>query len=224
MYAMVRAVMALLTVARLARIMPRAPDVAVWADVLEGAMRAFDIDTPLRAAAFLAQVAHESGELRALVENLNYSAAGLRATWPARFTSDAMARRYARQPERIANYVYANRLGNAGVASGDGWRFRGRGLLQVTGRSNYRSTGEALGLPLEDEPERLEEPEAAALSAGLVWRSRGLNELSDLSGDRIDDAEDFVQITRRLNGGTAGLTSRKAYWAVAKTVLLGPST
>src|ERR1041385_1279298 len=137
-----------LSPAALSRIMPRAPEVAAWSRVLDRAMEEFSIDTPLRKAAFLAQVAYESSELRRLVENLNYSAAGLRSTWPKRFPSDALARAYARQPERIANYVYANRLGNGDVASGDGWRFRGRGLLQVTGRSNYTAVGAALGLPL----------------------------------------------------------------------------
>src|SRR5438046_1146961 len=115
-----------LTPAVLAEIMPRVPDAAGWSLALSAAMSEFAIDTPLRAAAFLAQVAHESSELRALVENLNYSAAGLRSTWPRRFPSDTVARDYARQPERIANYVYAGRLGNGDERSGDGWRFRGR--------------------------------------------------------------------------------------------------
>jgi len=112
-----------------------------------------EVDSPIRMAAFLAQVAHESSELNVLAENLNYSAAGLRATWPKRFTSDAQARSYARQPERIANFVYTSRLGNGDEKSGDGWRFRGRGLLQLTGRSQYRAAGAELDLPLEAQPE-----------------------------------------------------------------------
>jgi putative chitinase len=182
-------------------------------------MEEFDISSPVRMAAFLAQVAHESSELRTLAENLNYSAAGLRATWPKRFTSDAQAQFYARQPERIANFVYASRLGNGDEVSGDGWRFRGRGLIQLTGRSQYRSAGAALKLPLEAQPELLEQPEPAGRSAGLFWLSHGLNDLADLSDDRADDDEDFILITKRINGGTAGLAKRQAYWAVAKQVL-----
>src|SRR5262249_589095 len=208
--------MPLLTSAQLAQIMPRAPNPNVWSAVLDDGMAEFEVNTAVRAAAFLAQVAHESGELRQLVENLNYSAAGLRATWPKRFTSDAMAREYARQPERIANFVYAGRLGNGDEASGDGWRYRGRGRPPITGRSNSGSVGDALGLPLEGDPARLELPEPAARTAGLFWQSRGLNELSDLSGDRVDDDEDFVEITKRINGGTAGLAARKGHWAAAK--------
>jgi putative chitinase len=199
--------------------MPGAPDLATWTDILNSSMEEFAIDSPPRMAAFLAQVAHESAELHALAENLNYSAAGLRSTWPKRFRSVDMARSYERQPERIANFVYANRLGNGDEASGDGWRFRGRGLLQVTGRSHYRSTGTDLGLPLEDQPELLEQPEPAGRSAGLFWSSTGLNELADLSGDQVHDDEDFILITKRINGGIAGLANRKAYWTVAKGVL-----
>src|SRR5262249_45263268 len=159
--------MPLLNSAQLAQVMPRAPNPNVWSAVLDDAMAEFEINTAIRAAAFLAQVAQESGELNTLVENLNYSAAGLRATWPNRFTSSAMANAYARQPERIADFVYAGRLGNGNEASGDGWRFRGRGLLQITGRSNYQAVGQAIGLPLDQDPARLELPEPAARSAGF---------------------------------------------------------
>ena len=115
--------------------------------------------------------------------------------------------------------MYASRLGNGDVASGDGWRFRGRGLLQVTGRANYRSSGLALGLPLEAQPETLEQPRPAARASALYWRSNGLNELSDLSGDRIHDEEDFVAITKRINGGVSGLAQRLRYWKLAKKAL-----
>ena len=126
-----------------------------------------EIDTPARRAAFLAQVGHESSQLTRLVENLNYSAQGLAATWPGRYLGpdgqpNALALRLARNPQAIADNTYATRNGNGDEASGDGWRFRGRGLLQITGRANYRLVGEALGEPLEAEPWRLEQPVPAA--------------------------------------------------------------
>jgi putative chitinase len=182
-------------------------------------MEEFAIDSPPRIAAFLAQVAHESAELRELAENLNYSAPGLRSTWPKRFASDALARAYERQPERIANFVYANRLGNDDEASGDGWLFRGRGLIKITGRSQYRSTGAELDLPLEDRPDLLEQSLPTARSACLFWSSAGLNDLADVSGDQVHDDKNFVLITKRINGSTAGLAKRKAYWSVAKNAL-----
>lgn len=196
--------------------MPRV-DAAQWADPLNLAMARFAIVTPERVAAFLAQIAHESGECRRLVENLNYSAAGLTKTWPHRFPP-AMAAQYAKQPERIANRAYANRLGNGDEASGDGWTFRGRGVLQTTGRSNYRATGVALQMNLEAHPEQLERPLPAALSAAQFWASRGCNALADsVLGD--DDDEDFVRITKIINGGTNGLKERRMYWARARAVL-----
>src|SRR5438874_10983319 len=175
-----------------------------WAAALNAAMERFEINTPPRAAAFLAQIAHESGELQRLVENLNYTAARLCAVWPNRFATIEAARPYEKNPERLANYVYAKRLGNGDGASGDGWRFRGRGLIQLTGRGNYRSCGLAVMLPLEAEPQRLETPEAAALAAAQFWQSRGLNHLADDQNDDNDD-EDFVAIPKIIHGGTAGL-------------------
>ncbi len=207
-----------LTAAQLTAFLPTLQDSARWTVALNAAMERFEIDTPGRAAAFLAQTAHESSEFRQLVENLNYSAAALCRTWPNRFATIAVAQPYERNPELLANYVYAKRLGNGDVASGDGWRFRGRGLIQLTGRGNYRSCGTAVVLPLEAEPERLETPEAAAIAAAQFWQSRGLNHLADDQNDDNDD-EDFVSITKIINGGTAGLTSRRTYWARAKVAL-----
>ncbi|MGH7895659.1 MAG: glycoside hydrolase family 19 protein [Candidatus Binatia bacterium] len=206
-----------LTERQLRAIMPRS-DPTTWLDPLNRAMAEFEIDNRHRVAAFLAQIAHESGELRRVVENLNYSAYGLLRTWPARFPTLERARLYARDPERIADYVYAGRLGNGREASGDGWRYRGRGLIQVTGRGTYREAGTALRLPLEAHPERLASPIPAARSAGWYWKSHLLNPLADdRSGD--DDDEDFVVITRKINGGTTGLRERRAYWARARSVL-----
>jgi putative chitinase len=201
---------------QLAAFLPRLPGQDAWTSALNGAMDRFEINTPARAAAFLAQVAHESTELKDLVENLSYSAKGLVATWPKRFLTLAAAQPYERQPELLANYVYAKRLGNGDTSSGDGWRYRGRGLLHVTGRGNYRACGAALSLPLEDQPELLATPVPAALAAAQFWQSHGCNQLADDRNDDNDD-EDFISITKIVNGGTIGLKSRQQYWARALT-------
>lgn len=202
---------------QLQKIMPRCQADA-WVEPLNQAMTRFEIASPQRMAAFLAQIAHESGELRRLVENLSYSANRLTQVWPNRFPTIEKAQAYANNPERLADYVYAKRLGNGDEASGDGWRFRGRGLIQLTGRGNYRSVGDATGLALEAQPELLEQSGPAALSAAYFWRSHGLNELADDRNDDNDD-EDFVAITVKINGGKAGLAERRAYWSSAKSAL-----
>jgi putative chitinase len=189
-----------LTAAQIVKLFPKCTQQV--AQALAEAMPAARIETLPRIAAFLAQVGHESGGLVRLVENLNYSAPGLAATWPGRFTDTSLATRLARNPEAIANYVYANRLGNGDTVSGDGWRYRGRGLIQVTGRANYAEAGKALMLPLIDEPQLLEQPGPAARSACWFWRTRGCNELAD--------ADQFMQITRKINGGTHGHAERVA--------------
>lgn len=205
-----------LTLAQLQAVMPK-PD-PVWIEPLNAAMKEWAINTPERMAAFLAQIAHESSELRRLEENLNYSAARLRAVWPKRFPNDATAKRYANDPQRLANYVYAGRMGNGDAASGDGWKFRGRGLIQLTGRSNHAAAKAALGLDLIRSPDLLRELLPAARSAGWFWKSRGLNELADTNPEDDDD-EDFVAITSLINGGKAGLADRIAYWGKAKRSL-----
>jgi putative chitinase len=209
------------TEAQLVACLPRVPALAVWHAALTEAMERFQITTPARCAAFLAQVGHESNDCRTLVEDLSYSAGRLAAVWPKRFPTIASAEPYARQPEKLANLVYSRRLGNGDVASGDGWRFRGRGLLQVTGRSNYRAAGAALGIDLETHPEQLEEPLPAALAAANFFASRGCNELADADREDDDD-EDFVRITMLINGGRIGLDDRRARWARAKAALVSP--
>jgi len=178
---------------------------------LKRAMVRFDITSPVREAAFLAQVGHESGGMTRFVENLNYSAAGLQATWPSRFTAEE-AIEYARKPQMIANKVYADRMGNGPESSGEGWKYRGRGLLQITGKDNYEEIGYALNLPLVPVPELLEQEEWAALSAALWWWKNGLNHLADNGL--------FELITRRINGGFHGLSARKELWDKAKEVLV----
>ncbi|MBB4820920.1 putative chitinase [Pseudomonas alcaligenes] len=193
----------------------------VFVSAINRAAARFNITSPVRLAAFLAQVGHESGELTRLVENLNYSAQALANTWPARFAEDPQARvktpnglalRLQRQPEAIANAVYGGRMGNGPAASGDGWCFRGRGLIQLTGRANYSAAGADLGVDLVAHPELLEQPEHAAMAAAWFWGSCGLNELADRG--------DFERITRRINGGLNGLEDRKRIWRRAREVLM----
>jgi len=190
--------------------LPLCRDPAGWAPVLSAAMQHYEINTPARIASFLAQTGHESGQFNRLVESLNYTTPQrLMKVWPKRFPSEAIAAPYVRNEERLANFVYANRLGNGDAASGDGYKYRGRGLIQVTGRSNYAACGKALGLDLLNDPGLLIEPRYAALSAAWFWSSRGLNALADdRTGD--DDLEDFTVITRTINGGTQGLKERLA--------------
>jgi putative chitinase len=208
--------------AQLIAIMPNAVTVAdQFLKPVNDAMARYDIVTPQRQAAFLAQLAHESMELRRTQENLNYSWERLRKIFPKYFRSDVEAQAYDRQRERIGNRVYANRLLNGDEASGDGWRFRGRGPIQVTGRENYRKAGQALGINLESEPDRLLDPATGCLAAAWFWYSRGLNSLAD-----GDNENGFREITRRVNGAHTGLEERAAFWEKARSVLglphLGP--
>lgn len=171
-------------------------------------MSEFEINSPSRVAAFIAQTAHESAGYSAFLENLNYSAQALLNTWPKRFTQESAAL-YARQPEKIANHVYSNRLENGDEANGDGWRYRGRGVIQTTGRINYKACGIGLNLDLIVSPELLEQPLNSFRSAGWYWKSRNCNSFAD-SGD-------FVGLTKAINGGLNGLDDRRVYYTRAKT-------
>jgi putative chitinase len=181
-----------------------------WIDAINAACAKFSIDTKLRLAAFIAQVGHESNRLAAVTENLNYSAAGLQGTWPSRFDS-AKAQACARQPEKIANVVYGGRMGNGPEASGDGWKYRGRGLIQCTGKSNYMAFSQACGVDAVSNPDSLTQPTNAALSAAWFWNSKGLNSYADRS--------DFLSITKRINGGTIGQADREMLYKKAIIVL-----
>lgn len=197
---------------------------AKYASPLRLAMMRYNIDNPNRIRAFLAQIGHESGQLSAVVENLNYSAKGLRATFGKYFKTDAEAEKYARKPEEIANIVYANRLGNGDTKSGDGWRYRGRGLIQITGKSNYNEASKKmyalpLGVDFVDEPELLATPDYAAQSAAWWWENAGLNAVADGLGG-ANDTEVFKQITKRINSGYNGLDDRLAIYERAKTVIV----
>jgi len=166
-----------------------------------------------RAAGFVAQIAHESGGFNFVKENLNYGAAGLMNTFKKYFPNQEIANQYQRQPEKIANRVYANRMGNGDEASGDGYRFCGRGLIQLTGRNNYTKFASDLGISVEDTVAYLETPAGAVSSAGWFWDQNNLNQYCD-SGD-------FVTLTKRINGGTIGLEDRQQHYKLALQLLQG---
>ena len=179
-----------------------------FAGALEAAMKEFSINTPSRVAMFIAQVMHESGKLAFVTENLNYKAESLNAVFPKYFKNAGRdATQYARQPEKIANVVYASRMGNGDEKSGEGYKFRGRGLIQLTGKDNYTKCGAALGKDLIADPSYLESAEGAARSAAWFWNKNGLNALAD--------AGDIVTCTKRINGGTIGLEDRKKHYEEA---------
>jgi putative chitinase len=194
----------------LLRIMPHAGvNARLYLPHLLNAMTEFDINTPARQSAFLAQLAHESGELKCVEENLNYSAEALMRVWPARFPP-TIAAGYARQPQKIANRAYADRMGNGNEASGDGYRYRGAGLIQLTGKDNQMRCGMQFGIQAEQVGDWLRTREGACRSAGWFWRSNDLNPLAD--------GGQFVVITKKINGGINGLADRQAYYAMAKQV------
>ncbi|MFJ3259641.1 glycoside hydrolase family 19 protein [Pseudomonas sp. NPDC086581] len=217
-----------LTEAQFLRLFPNAGSRAgVFVPAINRAAQRFAINTPARLAAFLAQTGHESGGFLRLVENLNYSAQGLATTWPTRFAIDpkarplvpnALANQLARKPELIANATYAARNGNGPISSGDGWRYRGRGLLQITGRDNYRAAGRGIGQPLEAEPELAEQPEFAAASAAWWWQSRGLNQLADVGN--IDDIGSIIN-TGKAGRTPIGAAERRALFNKARGILNG---
>jgi putative chitinase len=186
-----------------------------WLAVLPEACSRFGITTPRRMADFLSQVAHESAGLSRLTENLNYRAERIVQVWPSRFRSVADAKPYAQNPQALGNKVYGGRMGN--TAPGDGWKYRGRGLIQVTGRDNYvgvRDDLRAAGVRCPDfvaDPDSLAEPRWAAYSAAAWWQDRGLNDLADTG--------DFRKQTIRINGGVNGLSDREARRARAVAAL-----
>jgi putative chitinase len=171
-----------------------------WFEPLQETFEKYQINTPKRQACFIGQCMHESGGFKFLKENLNYSAKALMNTWPSRFPDIDTAEKFERNPEKIANKVYSGRMGN--TEDGDGAKYIGRGLIQLTGKDNYRAFGEAIGEDLLANPQLVEEPRYAALSAGWFWNKRGLNALAD--------AMDITTLTIRINGGKIGIDDRVA--------------
>lgn len=182
-----------------------------WWDAIYEILPEYDINTPERVAAFIAQCAHESGGFKFLKENLNYKAASLRSVFPKYFPTDELAKNYEKRPEKIANRVYANRMGNGDEASGDGFRYCGRGLIQLTGKNNYTFFAGSLEIPLEECSEYLETFEGAVQSACFFWDQNGLNKWAD--------AKDILTLTKRINGGTIGLEDRQKHYNHALHIL-----
>lgn len=197
---------------QLHQIMPRASAETLekYCQPLNDTMDRYKINTPQRMACFLAQLAHESAQLSATRENLNYSESMLLTLFKKYFTPE-QAKEYAHKPERIANRVYANRYGNRDEASGDGWKYRGGGPMQITFPDNYKACGAAIGADLLNHPELIEGAVYGALSAGWFWDFRKLNDLADVLA--------FIPITKKINGGTNGLEDRLKYFALAKKTL-----
>ena len=183
----------------------------VWESALNTTFDRFDISTPFRQAAFIGQAAHESGNFKMLVENLNYRAETLMKVWPRRFPTLEFAKQYERDPKKIANSVYANRMGNRDEASGDGFRFRGRGLFQTTGHAGYYHAGQALGEDFVMQPDLVATPQYAALTAGFFWSTHKLNQYAD--------SRDYKMMTKKINGGFIGLADREKHINHALAVL-----
>ena len=202
-----------LTEQQLQQIIPKNKYVSYWYQALQQLLPQYEINTTDRIAAFLAQCAHESGGFVFIKENLNYRWQSLRKTFPKYFPTDALAQQYEKQPERIANRVYANRMGNGPEESGDGWRFCGRGLIQLTGRENYTRFGNSLNMTAEEALEYMETFEGAAQSACWFWESNNLNKWAD--------SNDLVTLTKRINGGTNGLEDRCNYYNNIINILKG---
>lgn len=182
-----------------------------WADALNETFERFQISSPRQQAAFIGQCGHECGNFKVLEENLNYRAATLMKLWPKRFPTLEVANSYAGNPKKIANNVYGGRMGNRDEASGDGYRFRGRGCIQLTGYSNYFHAGKALGVDLVKQPDLVATPKYAALTAGWFWSTHGCNELSE--------RKDWTGLTKRINGGVIGLDDRVKHTLLALTAM-----
>lgn len=205
-----------ITTEQLRQIIPANPYVEQWCEALNKILPEYEINTPQRVAAFIAQCAHESGGFTALKENLNYRAATLRRVFPKYFPTDVLAEDYANRPnkqEAIANRVYANRMGNGDEASGDGFRYCGRGLIQLTGKQNYTKFAESIDTPVEEIPEFLQTFEGAIQSACWFWETNNLNQYADTN--------DILTMTKRINGGTIGLEDRMKHYAHALEVFGG---
>jgi len=191
--------------------MVKNPYVNQWHEALDQLLDEYEINTPLRVAHFVAQCAHESGNFVFIKENLNYRAASLQKTFPKYFPTAELAAQYEKRPEKIANRVYANRMGNGDEASGDGWLYCGRGLIQLTGKDNYTFFAGSLGITTQEASEYLQTFEGAAQSACWYWEQNNLN--------RFADANDVKGLTRAINGGYIGLEDRQSHTEHALHVL-----
>lgn len=182
-----------------------------FVDPLNATLERFDISTPERVAAFLAQCGHESGGFNFMKENLNYSADGLLKVFPKYFKDRATAEAYARKPQKIASRVYGGRMGNGPEATGEGYKYCGRGLIQITGKANYMNMAEDLGIDPDQIDEYCETVEGACMSAGWFWDVNELNHLAD--------SQDIKSMTKRINGGFNGLDDRIEHYEHAMHLL-----
>lgn len=201
----------ILSVEQLNQLVPKNPYIDHWHEALSLCCPDYDINTPRRVAAFVAQCAHESGGFKFLKENLNYKAESLMRVWPRYFPNIDVARQYANKQEMIANRAYGNRMGNGPEETGDGWRFCGRGLIQLTGRSNYQAFADSIDTDINEIPEYLGTFEGAVQSACWFWETNKLNQFADTG--------DILTMTKRINGGTLGLEDRKKHYEHALHIL-----
>ena len=185
-------------------------NVEQWFEALNANLPTYEINTVERVSAFIAQCAHESGGFRRLKENLNYKWESLRRVFPKYFPTDDVAQEYAHKPEQIANRVYGGRMGNGDESTGDGFRYCGRGLIQLTGRNNYTKFAESIHMAVEEVPTLLETYDGAVKSACWFWHTNNLNQWADVG--------DIVTMTKRINGGTIGLEDRQKHYAHALEV------
>jgi len=200
-----------LTKEQLKQLLPKNPYINQWHNALSQLLPDYEINTAKRIAAFIAQCAHESGNFVFLTENLNYKAESLLKVFPKYFKDMATAKAYEKKPEKIANKIYADRMGNGNEASGDGWRYRGRGLIQLTGKTNYTWFAASLEISPEEAAEYTQTFEGAAQSACWFWETNKINQFAD-SGD-------IVTMTKRINGGTIGLDDRIKHYEHALHIL-----
>jgi len=196
---------------QLAQLIPGNPYVDYWHNAMDRCLPDYDINTPQRIAMFVAQCAHESGNFRVLKENLNYKAESLTKVWPRYFPNLDVARQYAHKQEAIANRAYASRMGNGPEESGDGWRYCGRGLIQLTGKDNYTRFAMSIETPVEEIPAYLGTFEGAVQSACWFWETNNLNQWCDQG--------DVMTVTKKINGGTLGLADRQKHYQHALHVL-----
>jgi putative chitinase len=189
------------------------PYLDYWYSAVSEILPVYEINTPERVAAFLAQCAHESGNFKFLKENLNYKAESLCKVFPKYFPDINLAKQYEKKPEKIANKVYGNRMGNGDESTGDGFRYMGRGLIQLTGKNNYTLFAAAIDTPLEEIPEYLQTFEGAVQSACWFWEQNNLNQWAD--------KKDIMTLTKRINGGTIGLEDRIKHYNHALHLFAG---
>jgi putative chitinase len=185
-----------------------------WFELMKDMLPKYKIDTVNRVAGFIAQCSHESRQFTVLEENLNYSANALNLIFPKYFKKIGRdADDYHRDPKAIANVIYANRMGNGNTKSGEGWKFRGRGVIQLTGKNNYKAFAESIDKSLNKTIDYVKSKKGALESACWYWNSRKLN-------DTADD-KDIIRMTKKINGGTIGLEDRKHHWKEALAILSG---